>query len=243
MDSRTCGALPYRLRAHVALQLQKVRVHSTPVLCDHCRGFPDCPDPKVRYFSVKLDALANPCTNRAYAITRKKKWVAGILYTIIAVQFCVGIYMLFWAALKPCKYFRPITHARALELRKGCSTEGTYGSSARVSHVYSKHQTSLHPSSDDPLCCLWYVFRHSSYSPILRTYPSARSLRHRNFRSCSRTNPSHQIDVPRGERAENPRYSQQGRGDILRCYYHDTFLDSGYVCWGKGGFYPNSIRV
>jgi len=79
--------------------------------------------------------------------------------------------------------------------------------------------------------------------PFLRTYPSARSLRHRSFRSCSRTNTSHQIDVPRGECAEHSRYSQQGRGGILRGYYHDTFLDSGYVCWGEGGVHRNSIRV
>jgi len=40
-------------------------------------------------------------TKRTYAITRKNRWVAGILYTISSVQFIAGVYMSIRAAVKP----------------------------------------------------------------------------------------------------------------------------------------------
>jgi len=54
----------------------------------------------------------------------KNKRVAGILYTISAAQFGVGVYMFVWAALKPGEHFRPITYVRALELIKGFTVTG-----------------------------------------------------------------------------------------------------------------------
>ena len=49
-------------------------------------------------------------TDRTYAVTGKKKWIAGILYTISTLQFGVGVYMFVWAARNPGEHFRPIAY-------------------------------------------------------------------------------------------------------------------------------------
>ena len=69
---------------------------------------PNCPDPKVRFFfvNVKLNVLTHFFPDRTYAITRKNKLVAGILYTISATQFGIGVAMFVRAAMKPGQYFR-----------------------------------------------------------------------------------------------------------------------------------------
>ena len=42
---------------------------------------------------------------RAYAITRKNKWVAGILIAVAAPKFCVGMFNTIRSALAPGWYF------------------------------------------------------------------------------------------------------------------------------------------
>lgn len=61
---------------------------------------------------ANFDALVHSCAGRTYAITGKKRWIAGILYTIFAVQFILGIYMTIRAAVKPGQYFLYHTHLR-----------------------------------------------------------------------------------------------------------------------------------
>lgn len=63
------------------------------------------------FVNVKLNALAYFFPDRTYAITRKNKWVAGILYTISATQFGIGVSMFVRAALKPGQYFHSIAFA------------------------------------------------------------------------------------------------------------------------------------
>ena len=99
--------------------MQEDLVYSSLVLHVHYRGLSNYTDSKARCFPVNLNALAYSCPNRTYAITMKNKWVAGILYTVSAAEFGIGVYMLIWAALNSRKYLRSITYARAPELRKG----------------------------------------------------------------------------------------------------------------------------
>ena len=90
---------------------------------DHGQMYgPNFPDPKVRSLCVNSDALVHSCPDRTYAITRKNKLVAGILYTISGVQF-VGIYMTIRAAVKPGQYLLSIAriYAQSLKLRKSFS--------------------------------------------------------------------------------------------------------------------------
>jgi len=56
-------------------------------------------------------------TLRAYAITMRNKLVAGILCTISAVEFCVGVYMFVYAAVNPL----PTTSTIPLALFNGCA--------------------------------------------------------------------------------------------------------------------------
>lgn len=51
--------------------------------------------------SLKLNELAHLYYYRTYAITWKSKWVAGVLYTISAANFSVGLYMSIHAAQVP----------------------------------------------------------------------------------------------------------------------------------------------
>lgn len=85
----------------LASQMWEDRVHSSHVLHVYSRVCPDCSDPKVRCLLAGSDTLAYLSYNRAYAITGKNKWVAGVLYTICVVQFGVGVYMFIWAILNP----------------------------------------------------------------------------------------------------------------------------------------------
>ena len=76
---RTCGTPPEFTWLTLALQLHQGRhVHSNRIQQLHHCVCPDCPDPKARCFFVNLNTLAHSCPNRAYAITTKDKWVAGI---------------------------------------------------------------------------------------------------------------------------------------------------------------------
>ena len=74
---------------------------------------PGRPGTKVPDLFVNSNDLAHSCTNRTYAVTGRNKWAAGVLYTIPAAQFGVGVYMFIFGALNPSKYFRPL---HALEL-------------------------------------------------------------------------------------------------------------------------------
>jgi len=51
--------------------------------------------------SLELSELAHLYYYRTYAITWKSKWVAGVLYTISATNFSVGLYMSIHAAQVP----------------------------------------------------------------------------------------------------------------------------------------------
>jgi len=74
---------------------------SNYILLAHYPVYSNCPRPKVRCFFVNLNALAHFCPDRTYAITRKNKWIAGILYLIAAVQFALEFYMIIWSFLNP----------------------------------------------------------------------------------------------------------------------------------------------
>ena len=103
----------------LVLQLRQDRVHYDHL--QQCRPYAlsGCLDPKVQRFFVSLNALADTFSGRAYAITMKNKWVAGILFTISAGELAVGFYVVIWAALNPRNYPCSITYSRALELRRG----------------------------------------------------------------------------------------------------------------------------
>lgn len=47
--------------------------------------------------------------HRTYAITRKNKWVAGILYAFATVLFVLGVYSTVHAAVDPGRYPNPST--------------------------------------------------------------------------------------------------------------------------------------
>ena len=49
----------------------------------------------------------------------RSKWVAGILYTVTAVQFIIGSYMLIYSAVEPGQCLLSVTYApQAAERRK-----------------------------------------------------------------------------------------------------------------------------
>ena len=93
---------------------------STHILLACYPDCPNCPRPKVRCFFINLNAPVHFCPGRTYAITRKNKWIAGILYSIVAVQFGLESYMIIWSFLNPGLGFCPVTstYVRAPGLTK-----------------------------------------------------------------------------------------------------------------------------
>lgn len=83
------------------LQVQKDRVPSNRLLYVHYRGCPNRPGSKVQYFFVDWINPTYPYHIRAYAITGKNKWIAGILYGIFTLQLGVAIYMIIWSSMGP----------------------------------------------------------------------------------------------------------------------------------------------
>ena len=72
------------------------------LLHDHSVSCSDRSGSKVRFPFVDLVTFYSPLPHtRTYAITGKKKWVAGTLYSIFTLQFGLSIYTIFWDATGP----------------------------------------------------------------------------------------------------------------------------------------------
>lgn len=82
---------------------------SNHILLAHYLVCPNCPRPKVRCFFVNFIAPVHYCPGRTYAITRKNKLIAGILYSIAAAQFGLESYMIIWSFLNPGLGLFPVT--------------------------------------------------------------------------------------------------------------------------------------
>jgi hypothetical protein len=94
-------------------QVPQDRVPSSRLLLGHYRSCPNRPSSKVRFLFVDGIALAYPYHTRAYAVAGKNKWVAGILYSILALQLGITICVLVWAT-GPGWCFHPITRTRSI---------------------------------------------------------------------------------------------------------------------------------
>ena len=55
-------------------------------------------------FVLKSDVLCNGFVNRIYAMTERSKLFGAALLTLIAAQFCFGIYSIGWVAIHPSKF-------------------------------------------------------------------------------------------------------------------------------------------
>ena len=99
------------------LQVPEDRVLTSRLLHVHHSSCPNRSHSKVRFLLVDDITLARPYHIRAYAITGKNRWVAGILYGIFILQLGVAVYMIIWSSTGPSQYFHSIA-------RMSSSTKG-----------------------------------------------------------------------------------------------------------------------
>ena len=189
----------------LVLQLRQDRVHFDPLQQCHPYALSGRLDPKVQRFFVSLNALAHSFPGRAYAITMKNKWVAGILFTITAGELILGLHVIIWAALNPRKYPCSIAYSRVLELRRGIQCQLR----PRLFYLCFKgvFPTSRGPSQPFRSSSLSSLVStcYSSHSPIPRADPPTCSFRTPRFHPRARTSPTHKIEVQRGEFPEDSR--------------------------------------
>jgi len=157
---------------------------------------------------VDLNALIHPRPDRTYAITKKNKWVAAILYTICAVQFSAGVYEFIWSALSTSKYLPSIVYARPLELRSSFLA-------ANISPIpldtYRLCLPTIERKSSLVQMVLSLAFGRHSFAPLNLSIPHidppGRSYRPHSFFYRPHTDPNHQIDAS-DEWVQNSRHSQ-----------------------------------
>ena len=88
--------------------------------------------------------------HRTYAITRKNKWVSGILYAGATAQFTVGVYIIVYAAVGPRQRFLPHrADTQVSELTEDIlARSATRESSVFVSDVFRQYSKGLDDRSD-----------------------------------------------------------------------------------------------
>lgn len=160
-------------------------------------------------FLIDLNTFANFYHIRTFAITRKNKWIAGILYTISAAQFSIGVFLFVWSAMNPGRYYHPTTC-----ISSSSRTKDTF-QAADIPNVPldSFHlcvTKSIRPITTLQMALSFIFGRHfatPSNLPVSRIEPPVLSLRPRGFCVRPRTNTDHRTEVPRDEYAEYYRYS------------------------------------
>ncbi|KAF9644140.1 hypothetical protein BDM02DRAFT_3131952 [Thelephora ganbajun] len=157
-------------------------------------------------------------SQRTYAITMKSKWIAGILYTVAAIQFGVGAYVFMISALHPGQYFYPTTHILGLLKEHVFSIIVSYTSFGLVSPMSFFCSKTLYNRSSVPLSRVCFRARH-------------------------RADANHKSEEPRDEYAEYPQYRQQGRGDIFRSHIYVSFPSRAYVFCDEGRILLARTRI
>ena len=135
--------------------MPKDRVPSSRLLHVHYRGCPNCPGSKVQNFPSGWVTFAHPYHTRAYAITGKNKWIAGILYSIFTLQIGVAIYMIFWSSTGPSECFHSITRMSSSTKCNVFSNRVPFNSTGWISSVSHQNFEGLDGSSDVGLSLLW----------------------------------------------------------------------------------------
>ena len=199
-------------------QVSKDRV--SPILLPHVRyrNCPDRSDPKVGFLFVGWVQLAHLDYIRAYAVTGKKKWIAGVLYSIFTVQLGIAIYLVVWSIGSPGQYFHSIA-------RISLSTK-RYIPVFRFPPIpFDAYRACLVVPAKHWI--LFMIFTSLTFGNHLLTFtrlttpraePLSLYLRRRCFRSRHYPSADHQIKVSRDEWAEHAQKAQQGLGDILRVH-------------------------